>query len=351
MGRKTNRKRFWGWLVAALLVFCLAVLAFFPTRYYIEYPGGADRVSKFIKVDGKRDKAAGEYRLMTVSVAGPASPIMLLWGKSQPFGDIVSEQDLMGDQTSSEYNTIQNYYIRSAGNAAIAAAFKAADKPIHIDYRGIYVMSMQANSDFRGKLKVGDTITAINGKHYQKAQRYIDAIKKHKVDTKVTVTYLRGKHAHSVTRKLVQIKGLKRAGLGIGLTDDTRVESKPHVKINAGEIGGPSAGLIFALQIYDQVSGTNLRAGRDIAGTGTIDDHGKIGAIGGIDKKVYAASKAGATIFFAPDIPATKTMKREDPSYINNYVEAKNAARKMKTKMKIVPVRKLQDAIQYLQAK
>jgi len=124
MGRKTNRRHFWGWLIAGALVFCLAVLAFFPTRYFIEYPGGADRVSKFVQVDGKRDQAAGSYRLMTVSVAGPASPLLLLWGKTQPFGDIVSEQDLMGDSTSSEYNTIQNYYIRSAGNAAVASAFR-----------------------------------------------------------------------------------------------------------------------------------------------------------------------------------------------------------------------------------
>ena len=351
MGRKTNRRHFWGWLIAGVLVFCLAVLAFFPTRYFIEYPGGADRVSKFVQVDGKRDQAAGSYRLMTVSVAGPASPLLLLWGKTQPFGDIVSEQDLMGDSTSSEYNTIQNYYIRSAGNAAVASAFRAAGKKVSVDYRGIYVMSMQANSSFRGKLKVGDTITAINGKHYQKAQNYVDAIKKHKVGDKVTVTYLRGKKEHQVTDKLVKLKGLKRAGLGISLTDDTRIVSQPRVKINAGQIGGPSAGLIFALQVYDQVSGRNLRAGRTIAGTGTIDDQGKIGPIGGIDKKVYAANKVGATIFFAPDIPATKAMRREDPSYINNYVEAKQAARKLKTKMKIIPVHNLQDAINYLQAK
>lgn len=346
--RKPRWRRYAGWFLAILVVIGLIVV---PTNYYVEVPGGADALSKFVHVKGVRDKDKGSYRLMTVGVVGPASPAMLLWGHFQPFSDIVSKKDLMGGSSSAEYDELQNYYIKSAANAATVAAFKAAGKPVKIRYQGILVMSITKDSKFADVLQLGDTITAINGVHYTKAQDYINAIKKYKAGTTVRVTFTRAGKTHTVSRPLVHLEGTKRAGLGITLTDHTSVQSTPQVKIDAGSIGGPSAGLMFALETYDQISGQNLRHGRTVAGTGTIDEKGVVGVIGGIDKKVYAASQAGATIFFAPDVPATKAIKRLDPSYVNNYDEATQAARKMKTTMKIVPVRRLQDAIDYLNGK
>lgn len=345
---KRHSRRFW--LVAALIV-VLAGLTFFPTKYYVEVPGGADALSKFVQVDGKRDKRAGSFRLMTVGIIGPASPAVILWSKTQPFADTISKDALMGSSSSAEYNQLQNFYIKSAANSAVVAAMRAAKKPVTVKYAGIYVMSIMANSKFRDVLHLGDTITAVNGKHYVRANDYVNAIKKYPAGTKITITYLHDGKKHQATRALVPLAKTKRAGLGITLTDHTTVTSKPRVKINAGSIGGPSAGLMFTLQVYSQVTGENLRRGRTIAGTGTIDENGKVGVIGGIDKKVAAANKAGATIFLAPDVPATKAMRREDPTYVNNYVEAKRAAKKLGTKMKIVPVRNLNAALQALRAR
>ncbi|WP_241559478.1 SepM family pheromone-processing serine protease [Lacticaseibacillus hulanensis] len=346
--KKTN-SRLRRWLIALTAIVVVAALALWPTKYYVEVPGGADKLSKFVQVDGKRDQQSGSYRLMTVGIIGPASPLVLAWGKTQPFADFVSKSELMGDSSSAEYTELQIYYIKSAANAAVVSAMHAAKKPVTIQYKGIYVMSIMKNSHFGRDLHLGDTITAINGKHYAKSADYINAIKAHPAGTKVTITYVHKGHTYHATQPLVPLKGTSRAGLGISLTDHTVIKSQPKVKINAGAIGGPSAGLMFTLQVYDQVTGSNLRRGRTVAGTGTMDDAGNVGVIGGIDKKVYAAAKAGATIFFAPDVPATKQMRREDPTYVNNYVEAKRAAKKMGTKMKIVPVRNLADAIDYLQ--
>ena len=346
--KQTRWRKYLAWFIGILVVLGLI---FVPTNYYIEVPGGADALSKFVHVEGVKDRDKGSYRLMTVGVIGPASPAMLLWGHFQPFADTVSKQELMGSSSSAEYDELQNYYIKSAANAATVAAFKAAGKPVKLTYQGILVMSIQKTSAFAGDLHLGDTITAINGVHYTKAQDYVDAIKRYKAGTKVSVTFTHAGKRQTVSRPLIHLQGTKRAGLGITLTDHTSVQSTPKVKIDAGSIGGPSAGLMFALETYDQISGRDLRRGRTVAGTGTIDDAGVVGVIGGIDKKVYAASKAGATIFFAPDVPATKSLLKLDPTYVNNYTAAKKAAKKMGTKMKIVPVRRLQDAIDYLAKK
>lgn len=84
--------------------------------------------------------------------------------------------------------------------------------------------------------------------------------------------------------------------------------TSPGITINTKDIGGPSAGLMMALEIYDQLTETDLTKGLEIAGTGTINEKGEIGPIGGISQKVIAADRAGIDIF----LPLTKT-EREAP--------------------------------------
>ena len=70
--------------------------------------------------------------------------------------------------------------------------------------------------------------------------------------------------------------------------------------MTVGDVGGPSAGLMFSLGIYDKLSPDNITGGKFIAGTGTIDAQGNVGAIGGIQQKMVAARDAGATVFLTP---------------------------------------------------
>ncbi len=147
---------------------------------------------------------------------------------------------------------------------------------------------------------------------------------------------------------MIKLPKSRYAGLGITLTDHSKIVTKVPVKIDAGEIGGPSAGLMFTLQIYNQLTKQNLTGGRKISGTGTMDPDGTVGPIGGIDKKVLIASQEGAKVFFAPDDPVTKAILKVEPHYQNNYAIAKAAAKKIGTKMKIVPVKNLDDALDYL---
>lgn len=112
------------------------------------------------------------------------------------------------------------------------------------------------------------------------------------------------------------------------------------MKIDSHEIGGPSAGLMFTLEIYNQLVEEDLTKGHEIAGTGTINEKGEIGPIGGIQQKVVAASDAGAEVFFAPN---------EKGAEKSNYKDALEAAKDIKTKMKIVPVDTLDDALTYLE--
>jgi PDZ domain-containing protein len=129
-------------------------------------------------------------------------------------------------------------------------------------------------------------------------------------------------------------------GLGISLDDYTRVITVPQVSIDSEQIGGPSAGLMFSLEIYNQLTKGDLTKGYQVAGTGTIDEDGKVGPIGGIGQKIVAADKSGADIFFAPN---------ESGALHSNYQDALIAAKDIGTKMKIVPVDRFEDAVTYLE--
>lgn len=106
---------------------------------------------------------------------------------------------------------------------------------------------------------------------------------------------------------------------------------------------------MFSLQIYEQLTQTNLRHGQKIAGTGTINPDGSVGEIGGIDKKVIAAKRAGAKIFFAPYVKPTKELLKYEEQHKTNYQLAKQTAKKYAPNMKVVPVKNFNDAVKYLQ--
>ncbi|WP_179395314.1 SepM family pheromone-processing serine protease [Lacticaseibacillus absianus] len=342
--------RWWRWLALALgLVVVVGGLLFWPTNRYIEVPGSAESLKPYVTVDQHKDTEKGAYMLTTVGVIGPASPALLLWSKFQPYAETMSKQELMGSDTSAEYDLLQRYYIQSAGTNAVVAAFKLAKRPVTVNQLGIYVMSILKQSPFKGKLQLGDTITQLDGRRYASADAYIKAIQGRKVGSRLTLTYTRQGKVHHASGKLMQLPGTHKAGIGITLTEHTTVKTTPKVAIDAGDIGGPSAGLMFALQTYTLITSQQLRDGQLIAGTGTIDAAGQVGQIGGIDKKVVIADKTGAKVFFAPDEPATKAILKVDPTYQNNYAVAKKTAAAIGTKMKIVPVRTLQDAVDYLQ--
>ena len=335
--KKNKKIKFWLLGIAAFLiaiVFCL-----WPTQYYIESPGEAFQISKYVKSDRK---ANPNFYLVTVSER-PAVMIDYLTSFFRPADTRYSRNELMGTSTSAEYNKMQQYYMETSQNNAIYYAAKKANVPHRQEFLGVYVMEIMKNSTFKNKLKVGDILISVNDKKFASSQeliKYVSTLKKKNVKIEV----IRGNKHLSFSGKTVKLAGTNRYGIGIQLVDHTRVVTKPEVKINSGDIGGPSAGLMFTLECYQLFTRKNLSPNQKIAGTGTIDSNGKVGMIGGIDKKVIAASRQGMKVFFAPTDHPSGVKKGE-----TNYAEAVRTAKKIHTRMKIVPVARFEDALNYLE--
>lgn len=352
MNQLAQKKKHWrilGWVIFVLVLLTIVVLNAPLPNYFIESPGTADSLKSFVKVDGKQDKQKGSFMLTTVRLS-QATPYKLLKAHHTQFDEIIPRSELMSNQTSTaQYNQLQKYYMETAENTAKEVALKLADKPYKMKYQGIYVMDFSKGSDFKNKLKIGDLITKVNGHQFNSSKEAIQYIQSQKVGETVSVCYERQGKQGTVNGKLTSLEGTKKAGLGIILVTKTAVKSPIKIQIDAGDIGGPSAGLMFTLETYEMLTNKDLRHGRKIAGTGEIAPNGEVGRIGGIDKKVVAASKAGAQIFFAPDDTITKEMKQYDPKIKSNFEEAQQAAKKIHTKMKVIPVKTAKDAIQYLE--
>ncbi|WP_367294813.1 SepM family pheromone-processing serine protease [Levilactobacillus yonginensis] len=340
-------RRQWRQLVL-LVTIGIAILAFLflPLPKYIEGPGEADDLKAFVKIPGHTDTHKGKFMITSV-IQSQATPATYLYASLHAYDTIESIDEATGGVSTATYDRVQDFYMQDAINESIYTAYKAANKTVKRTYLGIYVVSVDKTSPFAKALKVGDTVTKVNGRHFDSMVGYQKYIQKQKVGQKATITFKHKGKTEQATAKLMRLP-TKKAGIGITLTDNVKVTAKPKVSIDAGNIGGPSGGLMFSLQVYTQVTGQNLRHGKKIAGTGTVDGDGNVGEIGGIDKKIIAAKRAGATVFFAPYVKPSKLLLKYEEHHQTNYQLAKSTAKKYAPNMKVVPVKNFNDAVHYL---
>jgi PDZ domain-containing protein len=196
------------------------------------------------------------------------------------------------DQTEKQVEAQNQQEFQVSQTSAETVALRELGYPVQT-----VVAEVTANSPATGKLLKNDQITTIDGTAVSSPEKLTELVQAKPAGSELTVGYLRDAKAGTakVTTKADE-NGTPRVGV--------KIESKqPHpftVKIDLGEIGGPSAGLMFTLGIIDKLKPEDLTGGKIIAGTGTITDEGVVGPIGGIPQKLVGAKEAGAQIFLVP---------------------------------------------------
>jgi PDZ domain-containing protein len=199
--------------------------------------------------------------------------------------------------------------------------------------QGAQVQELAETSKAKGLVQPGDVIVEADGQRVATANDLVVLIQAHRPGERVGLRLRRGEEERVVEVPLGESPdepGRARAGL-IVLTHLYDYELPREVNLQTKDIGGPSAGLMFALGVYNAVAPTDITKGHKIAGTGTISTDGKVGPVGGVKYKVTAAERAGAEIFLAPQ---------------ENLEEAKKQARTIR----VVPVRTFKEALAALDA-
>lgn len=337
------------WLVLILMAIPIFYfILFYPISYYIERPGDALALNSVVEVDGTFSEEPGSYMMTTVAVA-QATPLTYFLG-FLPHHDILPERALLGDiEDRDTYRQIQHYHMQNSIHDAMIVAFDAAGAEYELEYNGVYVMNVLESSDFADELVMGDTIVELDGQRFESSEEFIDYVATQEVGQSIDLVYERDGEEFEASGELVLIEATGNPGIGISLVDNTSLRTDHEITVHSGNIGGPSAGLMFSLQLYELVTGESLRDGHHIAGTGTISEDGSVGRIGGVDKKVVVADREGASVFFVPEDHPDEDILAVNPNYRSNYEIALETAEEIGTDMEIVPINHFQEAVDYLE--
>jgi PDZ domain-containing protein len=224
---------------------------------------------------------------------------------------VVPHDTLYPDGKTEEESTQENAEeFSQSQESAKVAALKELDIPVE---SWVIVSTVVKGSPAEGRLHAGDVIKAVDGTAVKEPGDVAELVTKHEPGEDVRFTIVPAKEQAAaekekrapqktenvtVTTKTSDDGGEKRAIVGISAGTDHTFPFAIDIKL--ADVGGPSAGLMFALGIYDKLTPGSLTGGRFVAGTGTIDDDGKVGPIGGVEMKTVGARDKGAEFFLTP---------------------------------------------------
>jgi Lon-like protease len=313
-----------------------------PSLGELALPDGTPCV-RLVVPQGKAHSVDGKLLMVDVEVS-QATP--LDWAEYQ-LGLLGKQRQLVqvaayaGPTPTSELGCQDTQEMVSANQDAAITALESLHYRVNEAPLGAEVDAVYASTPaWDAGIKCNDLITAVNGHTISDAAQLTGLLKPLVPGTQVTLTDhpASGGAPRQVKVRLVKppaslvAQGFPNSAY-LGVSVDTRV--KPElpfpVSIDAGDIGGPSAGLAFTLAILDALSSGNLTGGHIVAATGTISTDGQVGDVGGVQEKTAAVEDAGAQVFFVPQV---------------EYANAESVADKS---LQVIPVTTLQQVLEILQ--
>jgi PDZ domain-containing protein len=305
-----------GWSFVGAAFILTLVLALVPAPYVIEQPGpvfntlGTDQpvgsepskdAKPLITIPSKTTyPTAGSLDLLTVSVVGNPdslpSWIEVASAWFTPSKAVLPVDAVFPPGTTTEQSNKENAQLMvDSQQDAIAAALNELG---YVYPQEVVVKQIIKGSPADGVLKVGDEIITVNGVHVPGVQTLRDLLKANGAGKPAAIGILRDGKASTVQITPEKSGPTVIVGIGAGMHYTFPFD----VNIQLNNVGGPSAGQMFALGIIDKLTPDQLNGGQRVAGTGTIDNEGNIGAIGGIRQKMYAARDVGNKWFLAPQV-------------------------------------------------
>ncbi|GGM28329.1 hypothetical protein GCM10012279_53670 [Micromonospora yangpuensis] len=300
-------------LLGALLTALLSVgVLVTPIPYVVLGPGptvdtlGTEDGTEVIQITGRETStSAGQLRLTTVGVQPSVKLRSALAGWFSSDRAVVPRELVYPPgESQQEVKQRNEEDFRTSQTSAETAALAELGYPIQV-----VVKTVAAAGPAAGVLRVGDVVTSVEGQPVTTAASLTELVRAAPAGTALTIGYTRSGAAATATVTSREQDGRPRIGVEIA-------QEQPHpftLKIDLGDIGGPSAGLMFALGIVDKIEPEDLTGGKIIAGTGTIDDEGRVGPIGGIAQKLVGAKQAGAEAFLVPADNCAEALRNPQP--------------------------------------
>ena len=308
-----------------ILIVAFFVLTF-ELPYYIDTPGGLIDVSERLEVEDGYG-INGSLNLAYISEFRATIPTLIVAYFNGDW-EIIKKDDVVADNETIEENNYRNkILLEEANQNAIIVAFDKAGLDYEVTNRKVNIIYIyeEANTD----LKIGDIITEINGVEINSKEEALNIIKE---SDELSIKVINDGVEYNRYANKVDIGGEDLIGIMVSETKDVTPSKDVSINFKESE-SGPSGGFMMSLSIYDYLTSDDLTKGLKIVGTGTIDEFGNVGVIGGIEHKIKAAVKEDADIFFSPSA---------------NYAEALEVVTEENLDITLVEVSHIDDAIEYL---
>lgn len=315
-------------IVALLLLYSILQI---PLNYYIVIGGGVSDVAKRIKVEDKYN-SKGSFNISYVSelegtiLTYALSYIIPSWERED-----ANNYKYNANESIEDIDFRSDIDLKYANEKAKYWAYTLADKEVQEVSSKLYIITII--DGYETDLKVQDQILSMDNHSYKTLKEYQDYLQTKEENEFVEIKVLRNNKEKVIKSKLYKYKDRLILGIGLELIKEYKTDPKVKVKFKKSE-SGPSAGLIATLEIYNQLTKKDLTKGYKIAGTGTIEEDGTIGEIGGITHKLLGASKSKTDIFLVP---------------ADNYQEALKYKKKHHLKIKLIKVKNIESAINKLE--
>lgn len=298
-------------VLLALAIVAAGVLWLVPSDHYIVLPDRARPVDPLVSVPGEDEEqeSAGIY-MVDVRV-GRANLFERLFPGVYDGAELVPESVLnpVGVSDRQRRTSSLNQMSRSQ-QIAITVALRELGRQVSVEAAGAEVVLVTPGAPADDELLVGDVVVEARGEPIATTVDLRQAMRPVRPGSAVELTVRReGEEVELSVGTQASQQGPRRAVMGVQVRDAQEFDFPLDVEIDAGSVGGPSAGLAFALEIVDEL-GSDLEDGRRVVATGEITLAGDVLAVGGIRQKTIGAREAGASVFLVPDANAAEAREQ-----------------------------------------
>jgi len=317
-----------------IIITALILVNLIPTPYFLVIPGQAINLSENITVENGEKDAKGQFFLTSTSII-KANLLLYVYAFFDPNIDLINRDDeILLNMDQKDYINIMEKSMQESQIISKVVALRKAGYSPEISGRGILINGILDNSPAKDKLLPGDVIVKIDEQPIHTLEEFSEIVRGYNSNQIVRITFLRNNSTYSTLIPLIELPGAddetERIGIGVYAdTKDLQCRFPLKIEINLEKIKGPSAGMMIALEVLNQLTENDLSGSLLIAGTGNLNIDGRITEVDGIKQKIISAKKQKADVFLVPQ---------------KNYLEAL----KFSHGIRIIPVDDFDDIIMKL---
>lgn len=294
-------------IIFLLTIIVLVIIFNIDTPYSVYSPGGIINVDE--RLTGDIIKSDGKLNLTYVTFSKGKIPNLIL-ALILPEWDIVKNSDVTYDnETLEELNLRDRIHLYSSVSSATYLAYTKAGKELTIKNEENYIASIADYSETN--TRVGDKIISADGVDIHNFDDLLNIIEKHEINDKIEIKVLRNNKEVNCYAVIKSDESTKRVGIGVSKINTYNLDPEIKYTYERNE-SGASGGLMLSLALFNALTESDITGGKNISGTGTIDEDGNVGEISGVKYKLSGAVRSNSKIFIVPDANYEEAIKEKD---------------------------------------